>query len=98
MTTSTNAPSGNDPKNRANCAAPLTPPRSINSKKTRKLSRQTFAQGSASGARMSLKDQCAQISRRRRKVQLAIDAEYAPGGANSAFRKQFGLQGDRAMS
>lgn len=59
---------------------------------------QTFAQGSASGARMSLKDQCAQISRRRRKLQLAIDAEYPPGSANSAFRKQFGLQGNRAMS
>jgi len=57
-----------------------------------------FAQGSASDARMSLKDQCAQISRRRRKLQLAIDAEYPPGPANSAFRKQFGLQGERAMS
>ena len=45
-----------------------------------------------------LKDQCAQISRRRRKLQLAIDAEYAPGEANTAFRKQFGLQGDKAMS
>jgi hypothetical protein len=45
----------------------------------------------------TLSDQCAQISRRR-KLQLAIDAEYAPGETNSAFRKQFGLQGDRAMS
>ena len=45
-----------------------------------------------------LKSQCAQISRWRRKLQLAIDAEYPPGDANSAFRKQFGLQGDGAMS
>jgi hypothetical protein len=59
---------------------------------------QTMAQGDASGARTSLKDQCAQISRRRRKLQLAIDAEYAPGETNAAFRKQFGLQGDKAMS
>jgi hypothetical protein len=59
---------------------------------------QTFAQGTASGARMSLKDQCEQVSRRRRKLQLAIDAEYPPGAANSAFRKQFGLQGNKAMS
>jgi hypothetical protein len=59
---------------------------------------QTMAQGDVSGARTSLKDQCAQISRRRRKLQLAIDAEYAPGEANAAFRKQFGLQGDKAMS
>jgi hypothetical protein len=59
---------------------------------------QTMAQGDASGARTSLKEQCAQISRRRRKLQLAIDAEYAPGDANSAFRKQFGLQGNKAMS
>jgi hypothetical protein len=59
---------------------------------------QTMAQGDASGARTSLKDQCAQISRRRRKLQLAIDAEYVPGEANAAFRKQFGLQGDKAMS
>jgi hypothetical protein len=50
------------------------------------------------GTRISLKDQCAQISRRRRKLQLAIDAEYAPGSANSAFRKQFGLQSNKAMS
>jgi hypothetical protein len=47
---------------------------------------------------MSLKDQCAQINRRRRKLQLAIDAEYPPGDANSAFRKQFGLLGERAIS
>jgi len=60
--------------------------------------RQTLAQGDASGARTSLKDQCAQITRRRRKLQLAIDAEYPPGDANSAFRKQFGLQGNKAMS
>ena len=46
----------------------------------------------------SLKDQCAQISRRRRKLQRAIDAEYTPGEANTAFRKQFGLQGNKAMS
>jgi len=46
----------------------------------------------------ALKDQCAQITRRRRKLQLAIDAEYPPGDANSAFRKQFGLQGNKAMS
>ena len=59
---------------------------------------QTMAQGTASGARTTLKDQCAQISRRRRKLQLAIDAEYPPGSANSAFRKQFGLQGNKAMS
>jgi hypothetical protein len=59
---------------------------------------QTFAQGGASGARTSLKSQCAQITRRRRKLQLAIDAEYPPGSANSAFRKQFGLQGNKAMS
>jgi len=59
---------------------------------------QTMAQGDASGARTALKDQCAQIARRRRKLQLAIDAEYPPGDAHSAFRKQFGLQGDRAMS
>jgi hypothetical protein len=44
------------------------------------------------------KGQCAPISRRRRQLQLAIDAEYAPGDANSAFRKQFGLQADKAMS
>jgi hypothetical protein len=60
--------------------------------------KQTMAQGDASGARMTLKEQCAQISRRRRKLQLAIDAEYAPGDANSAFRKQFGLQGNKTMS
>jgi hypothetical protein len=59
---------------------------------------QTMAQGDASGARMTLKEQRAQITRRRRKLQLAIDAEYPPGSANSAFRKQFGLQGNRAMS
>ncbi len=59
---------------------------------------QTFAQGDASGARTSLKDQCAQITRRRRKLQLAIDAEYPPGDGNSAFRKQFGLQGNKAIS
>jgi hypothetical protein len=47
---------------------------------------------------MTLKEQCAQISRRRRKLQLAIDAEYSPGAANSAFRKQFGLQGNKAIS
>jgi hypothetical protein len=46
----------------------------------------------------SPKDQCARISRRRRKLQLAIDAEYRPGAGNSAFRKQFGLQGNKAMS
>jgi hypothetical protein len=45
----------------------------------------------------TLKDQCAQIARRR-KLQLAIDAEYPPGAANSAFRKQFGLQGNKTMS
>jgi len=38
----------------------------------------------------SPKGQCAQISRRR-KLQLDIDA-------NSAFRKQFGIQGNKAMS
>lgn len=59
---------------------------------------QTLAQGGASGARTTLKEQCAQISRRRRKLQLAIDAEYPPGDADSAFRKQFGLQGNKAMS
>lgn len=59
---------------------------------------QTLAQGGASGARTTFKSQCDQISRRRRKLQLAIDAEYAPGLANAAFRKQFGLQGDKAMS
>jgi hypothetical protein len=59
---------------------------------------QTMAQGHASNARANLKSQCDQISRRRRKLQLAIEAEYAPGEANSAFRKQFGLQGDKAMS
>jgi hypothetical protein len=59
---------------------------------------QTLAQGDASGARANLKAQCDQISRRRRKLQLAIDAEYAPGETNAAFRKQFGLQGDKAMS
>jgi len=42
----------------------------------------------------TLKGQCAQITGRRRKRQLAIDAEYPPGDANSAFRKQFGLQGN----
>jgi len=47
---------------------------------------------------MWLKSQCAQISRRGRKLQLAIAAEYALGATNSAFRKQFGLQGDRAMT
>lgn len=51
---------------------------------------------SRSGARSSLKDQCAQVSRRRRKLQLALDAEYPP--ANAAFRKQIGLQGNKAMS
>jgi hypothetical protein len=62
------------------------------------MAQQILAHGSASGARMSLKDQCAQITRRRRKLQLAIDAEYTPGTANSAFRKQFGLQGNKAIS
>jgi hypothetical protein len=41
----------------------------------------------------SLKDQRAQITGCRRKLQLAVDAEYVPGEANAAFRKQFGLQG-----
>jgi hypothetical protein len=27
-----------------------------------------------------------------------IDAEYAPGEANAAFRTQFGLQGDKTMN
>jgi hypothetical protein len=45
----------------------------------------------------TLNDQCARISRRR-KLQLAIDAEYPPGITNFAFRKQFGLQGSNAMS
>jgi hypothetical protein len=44
-----------------------------------------------------LNGRCAQITRRRRKLQLAIDAEYPPGPP-LAFRKQFGLQGNKAMS
>lgn len=58
---------------------------------------QTLALGDASSARGSFKEQCKQIARRRRKLQLAIDAEYPPGEDHAAFRKQFGLQGDKAM-
>jgi hypothetical protein len=36
--------------------------------------------------------------RRRRKIQLGIEAEYPPSEANAAFRRQFGLPGDKAMS
>jgi hypothetical protein len=46
----------------------------------------------------SLRDQLSQITRRRRKLQLAIDAKYASGEANAAFGKQFGLQGNKAVS
>ena len=38
-------------------------------------------------ARISLKDQCAQISRRRRKLQLAIDAEWGFIKAKVCFGK-----------
>jgi hypothetical protein len=47
---------------------------------------------------MSTPDPTPPAGSRRRKLQLAIDAEYPPGDANSAFRKQFGLQGNKAMS
>lgn len=58
---------------------------------------QTRAQGQASGKRIDLKEQVQQISRRRRKIQQAIDSEYPAGPQNAAYRKQFGLQGESAM-
>jgi hypothetical protein len=60
--------------------------------------RQGKAQQDATSARQSLDEQCAQISRRRRKIQLAIDAEYPVSPDNGAFRKRFDLPTDRAMS
>jgi hypothetical protein len=49
-------------------------------------------------ARQSFEEQCQQVSRRRRKIQIAIDSEYPVSAENAAFRRRFGLQPDRAMS
>jgi hypothetical protein len=41
---------------------------------------------------LTFKSQCEQISRRRRKLQLANDAEYAPGEKNAASGSNSGCK------
>lgn len=50
------------------------------------------------GAGTTFAEQAAQIGRRRRKLQLAINSAYAPGPENAAFREQFDLPGTKQMS
>ncbi|HEY1769993.1 MAG TPA: hypothetical protein VGG02_07035 [Chthoniobacterales bacterium] len=65
--------------------------------------RQSGAQEDASSGRDTFASQAAQVARRRRKVQLAIDAERPAqddslGRDNSALRRRLGLPPDKAMS
>lgn len=60
--------------------------------------KQSGAQAEATGARGTFTERCAQILRRRRRVQLAIDAERPVSPENTALRKRVGLQADKGMS
>ncbi|MEA3187361.1 MAG: hypothetical protein QOD99_1191 [Chthoniobacter sp.] len=59
---------------------------------------QSGAQSDASGARQSFEEACAQVTRRRRKLQLAVDAERPFGPDNAALRRRLGMPVDKGMS
>lgn len=59
---------------------------------------QSGAKSKAQTARLSFEEACEQVSRRRRKLQLAIDAERPYGSGNTPLRTRLGLPVDRGMS
>ncbi len=59
---------------------------------------QSGAQKTASESRTSFAGQADQITRRRRRLQRAIDVERPHSDANNALRTRLGLPTDRAMS
>ncbi len=60
---------------------------------------QSGAQSKASQNRQTFADACDQISRRRRKLQLAVDAERPySDSANASLRTRLGLPPDKSMS
>ncbi len=60
---------------------------------------QSGAQSQASGSLQTFEDACAQVARRRRKLQLALDAERPfTNPANKPLRKRLGLPADKSMS
>jgi hypothetical protein len=61
--------------------------------------RQSGAQSDATGSLQDFEDECAQVTRRRRKLQLAVDAERPfTDPANAPLRTRLGLPADKGMS
>jgi hypothetical protein len=61
--------------------------------------KQSGAQSKAAGSLVDFEDECAQIGRRRRKLQLAVDAERpSTDPTNAPLRTRLGMPGDKAMS
>ena len=59
---------------------------------------QSGAQETATGKRGDFKSESEQISRRRRRLQLAVDAEYPYSEENVALRRRLRLPTDKGMS
>lgn len=59
---------------------------------------QSAAQKKAGVSRVEFSSQCEQITRRRRRLQLALDGERPHSPTNAPLRKRLGLPPDKAMS
>ena len=59
---------------------------------------QSGAQAKATNPRTAYKTQCAQIQRRRSRLQHAFDTERPHGSANTALRRRLGLPANRSMN
>ena len=59
---------------------------------------QSGAQETATDKRIDFRAECAQVTRRRRKLQLGVDAEYPYGPENQALRRRLRLPTEKGMS